>query len=219
MTAAMSGVFVTGIMNPKGSDNNEKTFALTERELDIIVASPANTTPLMVEHSYNSTESNLGMQRVGMIQTFWKDADGRLWGLAHIDPTLPMGTRALRSLLTNGFTGFSVGVPFDHERYRTRKEVLKLGLIEVSLVREPDHEGTVLVAVEGAQHLSAWANVEAAFRRLYSTMGLDCEEAALDFFFHHIELWSSITTSSANEQCILDRINESRPRGVSTFCA
>jgi hypothetical protein len=198
-------VYVTGIMNPRGERDTTPTFSLTERELDVICSSRANTTPLMVEHAYDAGVSEVGMQRVGIVTTFWKAGDGVLWGLAHVDERLPMGPRAIRGLLTGKFRGFSLGVPYDGVRFAQKNEVLKLGLMEVSLVETPDHEGTVLVAIEGASRFAGWAAVEARVTQMHTLMARPLDESLLDYFVTRPDLWHGVASMCAHNLAAAQR--------------
>jgi hypothetical protein len=185
-------VYVTGIMNPKGEPNSVPTFALTEREVDVLSGSVGSTTPLMLEHAYDASTSAVGMQRVGIVVAFWKATDGKLWGVVHVDEQLPMGPRAIRGLIMNRFRGFSLGVSYDGRRFIERNEVLKLGLMEVSLVEAPDHADTLVVAMEGMAPYAGWFEIETTLTAMYAHMCQPLDEAMLDFFVVRRDLWSCV---------------------------
>jgi len=185
----LSPILITGIMNPAGKPITYNGFDLTERELQIIVQTPNNRVSVMLEHNYD-TDTETGMATVGHVVKFWLGADGRLWGMVEITPTAKFGPRAIRKVMSGAFTGFSLGVPFNPDLFMTRNEVLKLGLVEVSLVASPDSPCTTFVAVEGAKYYAEWARIEAVIRQIYANSASICPDATLDALMMSSQLWA-----------------------------
>jgi hypothetical protein len=129
-----------------------------------------------------------------------------LWALAIVNPASKYGTRAIRTLLKGGFAGFSTGIPYDTELFKARREVIKFGLAEVSLVAQPAYPASVLVSMHGAGSLAEWPKYEEIIREMYASLGEECKESNLDIFVANQRMWALVAAAKTQERFLNEQL-------------
>jgi hypothetical protein len=193
-------VYVTGIVNPKGTeDTGGQSFHLTRAQIERIAATKPHSMALMVEHNYDVSVDD-GMRAIGNIARFWTAADGKLWAVAMINPRSRYGPRTIRQLLMGEFGGFSPGMPFNTHLYKTKNEVDLLGVCEISLVKFPDDPASVIISMDGADALRGWPRVETALRSVHAKFGTVPPDHKLDEYILNKDKWAAAVQAAQQIQ-------------------